>query len=341
MVYMKNQEVLKEVSTSLGKKVEVAGKSIQYNETALNILKDKKVLAYILSNVVSEFAGYSMEDIINAIEDEPKVQTVPVEPGMLKRSGNTKVIHGVDGASYFPGEGVIYFDIVFTTLAGIKKTVKLYINIEAQKKFNPGYDIVTRGVVYGARLISEQMEVENISDNYDNVKKVYSIWLCFNCPSTVHDSITEYSISPKNIYGNYLKSSRYDIMSVIVICLSDDTLESENKLVGMLSNLFSPNLDFNTKKETLESKYDFRMTKRFEMEANNMCNLAEGIFEIAEKKGLEQGMKKGMEKGMEMGMAEERVRIITTMLQNGCTDEIILKGGFTLEEIDMVKQELN
>ena len=41
------------------------------------------------------------------------------------------------------------------------------INIEAQKKWNPGYEIVTRGIFYCARMISGQKHTEfEHSDQY-------------------------------------------------------------------------------------------------------------------------------------------------------------------------------
>ncbi len=274
---MKELKLIKKVAkvpTLLARKIKAAGKKIQYNNHILNILKDKTVLAYILSFVVSEFKGYTAESIIETI-GEPKVHKVPVEPGMKRKRSET--IRGESTDSIIPGEGMIFFDILFTTYAGTKNPVKLYINIEAQRKFSPGYDIVTRAIVYGARMISEQIEAEAVTSNYDNVKKVYSIWLCLNAPKSVQDSIIEYSIKPEALHGNYSKASRYDIMSVIIVCLNNNTLDSKNKLIGMLSNLLSPRLDFEEKKKTLESSYGFKMSKEVEAEANTMCNLADEI----------------------------------------------------------------
>lgn len=49
------------------------------------------------------------------------------------------------------------------------------MNVEAQKDYHPGYDLVTRGIFYVARMISAQMDVEFTADDYDGIKKVYSI----------------------------------------------------------------------------------------------------------------------------------------------------------------------
>lgn len=94
------------IPTLLARKLKVAGKKVQYNNHVLNILKDKKVLAYILSNIVNEFKGYSTEKIIDAIEGEPKVWAIPVEPGMKKRK-RSETIRGESTDSIIPGEGMI------------------------------------------------------------------------------------------------------------------------------------------------------------------------------------------------------------------------------------------
>ena len=39
-----------------------------------------------------------------------------------------------------------------------KQRIKLIINVEAQKEFRPGYSLITRGIFYGARILSSQKE---------------------------------------------------------------------------------------------------------------------------------------------------------------------------------------
>ena len=54
---------------------------------------------------------------------------------------------------------------------------------------NPGYRIVTRGIVYCGRMISSQINLEFTLDNYDGCKKVYSIWLCFQAPEYIGNAV--------------------------------------------------------------------------------------------------------------------------------------------------------
>ena len=127
----------------------------QYDEHVRHMLKDKTVLAYILKYSVREFAEYSIEEARAAIDGEPEVAVREVRPGAVRT---------LENESNIPGEGKLYFDIVFFARTRDNVRQKLYINIEAQKSFYPGYDLVTRGIIYPARLISQQMDVEYTAD---------------------------------------------------------------------------------------------------------------------------------------------------------------------------------
>ena len=177
----------------------------------------------------------------------------------------------------------------------------MYINIEAQKSFYPGYDLVTRGIIYPARLLSQQMDVEYTADNYDGVKKVYSIWICMNTPDRkrsykrVSDSIVEYTIKPTILYPpdgtvENISTGRYDLMSTVFINLnSSKTVESKNTLISMLSTLLSTDIRPDEKKQVLENEYGIAMSVELEEEVNSMCNLSEAIEEQGIEKGLERG----------------------------------------------------
>lgn len=209
----------------------------------------------------------------------------------------------------------MYFDIVFTVTTKDNERQKIYINVEAQKSFFPGYDLVTRGIIYSARLISKQMDVEYTSKNYDGVKKVYSIWICMNAPGKnkeqekVADSITEYSLKPTELYpasDTVVATGRYDLMSTIFVNLKpENTLKSENDLIGMLSVLLSEKMEIETKKRTLESDYGLPMSQQLEMEVAAMCNLSD----IVEDRGKEQGIEIGKEQG--------RLETIYDLVQSG------------------------
>ena len=231
--------------------IDSAKDKIQYDEHVRQILKDKGILAYILKYAVKEFKDYSIDDAKAAIDGEPEVAIRSVRP---------EAVSTLENESKIPGEGKMYFDILFYAVTNDGYRQKMYINIEAQKSFYPGYDLVTRGIVYPARLISQQMDVEYTADNYDGVKKVYSVWICMNAPEKKHsykkvaDSIVEYSIKPTILYphnatDDEIATGRYDLMSTVFINLnSQNTINSKNVLISMLSTLLSDKIKADEKK---------------------------------------------------------------------------------------------
>lgn len=268
--------------------IDSAKDKIQYDEHVRQILKDKGILAYILKYAVKEFKDYSIDDAKAAIDVEPEVAIRSVRP---------EAVSTLENESKIPGEGKMYFDILFYAVTNDGYRQKMYINIEAQKSFYPGYDLVTRGIVYPARLISQQMDVEYTADNYDGVKKVYSVWICMNAPEKKHsykkvaDSIVEYSIKPTILYphnatDDEIATGRYDLMSTVFINLnSQNTINSKNVLISMLSTLLSDKIKADEKKQKLEKEYGIKMSKELESEVSSMCNLSEAI----EERGIERG----------------------------------------------------
>lgn len=109
-----------------------------------------------------------------------------------------------------------------------KDRIKLIINIEIQKDFYPGYDLVPRGIFYGARMISAQLKTEFDDDNYDDIKKVYSIWLCLNAPNKEANTIVEYRMEPKVLHGSVGTRYRYDLISVVMVGLNEKSWRQEN-----------------------------------------------------------------------------------------------------------------
>ena len=253
--------------------IDSAKDKIQYDEHVRQILKDKGILAYILKYAVKEFKDYSIDDAKAAIDGEPEVAIRSVRP---------EAVSTLENESKIPGEGKMYFDILFYAVTNDGYRQKMYINIEAQKSFYPGYDL---------------MDVEYTADNYDGVKKVYSVWICMNAPEKKHsykkvaDSIVEYSIKPTILYphnatDDEIATGRYDLMSTVFINLnSQNTINSKNVLISMLSTLLSDKIKADEKKQKLEKEYGIKMSKELESEVSSMCNLSEAI----EERGIERG----------------------------------------------------
>jgi hypothetical protein len=67
-------------------------------------------------------------------------------------------------------------------------------------------------------MISAQYGTEFTASHYENIKKVYSIWICPNPPKKWENTITEYSIAEKQLVGHLSETpEHYDLLSTILI----------------------------------------------------------------------------------------------------------------------------
>ncbi len=279
----KESEARKLEKTNISEMIDATDGKIRYDTKVKKVLANKRILAWILKCAVKEFYGMELEQIMECIEGDPEVSCVPVYPGKT----NMEQIVGMANEDHVPNEGDVTFDIRFYAIVPGDQKVKVIINLEAQNEYYPGYDLVTRAVFYCARMLSAQLGTEftvkaNDPVKYDNIKKVYSIWVCMDSPKMAENTITEYSMEPKNIYGNFAGEARHDLLSVIMICLGKDNAECKNELLNMLSTLLS-----------------------LEQEVSEMCNLSDYVE------------MRGIEKGKTEGRVEGKIQVFINMVNRG------------------------
>jgi len=307
---------MKTQKTVLSNQIEIAGNNIQYDEQVKKVLSNKIILSWILKYSVEEFKEASIDKIITAIEGTPEVSMLSIHPGKMP-----ELIVGMANEDKVPNEGEVRYDIRFTVYTPAGEHVKLIINIEAQKNYYPGYDLVTRAIFYCARLLSSQIDTEFSLPDYDGIKKVYSIWICMNAPRYAKNTITAYSIQPENIFGEFQGKARYDLLSAVMICLGDFQEEKEdNPLPGMLSVLLSNKMSVSEKEICLHENFGIEASAEIKEGLTTMCNLSYGIAEEAK--------------------AESREEIILNCLRSGKTCEQIADfNGIPLEEVQNVEKK--
>ena len=232
-------------------------------------------------------------------------------------------------------EGEIYYDIYFYVYLPDGELTKIIINVEAQNKYDEKYDIVTRAVFYCARMISAQHGTEFVNSNYQDIKKVYSIWICPNVPKRIEYTITGYSIAKKDICGEVPDEDYYDLLEVIIIRLGKDKNRTKgNRLHGLLSTLLSGKIDVSDKKEILEREFDIETSVEVEGGLRTMCNLADEIEEDGIAKGRAEGRVEGKAEGKTEGMLETLVSLV---LKGSITkEEAAQTAGMTEKEFDEV-----
>ncbi len=290
----------------------------RYDTQAKQILSDRTVLSWILKYTTSEFKNYPIELIRTCIEGEPEVGTHRVFPSLAPEA-----ITGLDTVDKVPGEGEVTYDVRFTVLTPTAERIKLIINVESQKKFNPGYDIVTRGIFYCTRMVAAQKETEFTGSDYDAIKKVYSIWISMENPPYAQHTITSYRMSEHPLYGSLQKKKRYDLLELVLVCLGTSEAENKgNELHGLLDTLFSPELAPQEKETILYNDYHIETTVELEGGLREMCNLSD----LIEERAIEKGIEKGIEQG--------RLNTLIALVQDGLlpAEEAAKRAELTVED---------
>ena len=195
-------------------------------------------------------------------------------------------------------EGTVYYDIVFQAYypGNEEEKIGLYINLEAQADYYPGYPLEMRGIYYGARRLTSQLKQINRETNYGCLQKVYSIWLCVgNVPAYESDTVTLYDISKNDIIGSVKRNKDfYDLINVVIIRLNDEAAPEDNTM-KMLQTLFSNQLSKQEKLHALE-KLGMRMNDSLEKGVGGSMNLSDYV----ELKGIEKGRRDGIRNMIEL-----------------------------------------
>jgi predicted transposase/invertase (TIGR01784 family) len=284
------------VRTKLSKEIDTTSYAAMYDRCCKNLLTHRIILAHIMKDAVSEFKDFDVNYIAdNCIEGKPQVSEVSVH-----RDGKPEKIVGDSNEDATVDEGVVYFDIRFVAvIPQTGESIRLIINLEAQNKYNPGYSLVRRGLYYCCRLISAQYGTEFVNSNYDDIKKVYSIWICTNVPDFAKNTITRYAISEQSIVGDMTTDAQsYDIMNVVMVCLDKDKADVDTDAKGVLKLLrvlLSGKVSTENKKNVLNDDFDIKMQVDIGEELNSMCNLSAGVREEARLEGIERGIEQGIE----------------------------------------------
>ena len=239
------------MNTEIANAVNAAGDKAQYDTRVKRLLAQKIILAHILVKTVDEFKGMKPEDVVKYIEGEPSISVVPVEPGlanMEKTDATGQRIVGLNTENAEINEGLVRFDIIFYVRMknGLSQII---VNIEAQKDEPTEYKILNRAIFYVSRLISSQKERDFVNTNYDDIKQVFSIWICMNMDdnSLSHIHLTkDKMLKPCNWKGNL------DLLNIVLIGITNEISEHDEKYE--MHRLIGALLSSELKKELLKEQ---------------------------------------------------------------------------------------
>ena len=291
------------------------------------ILADPQILANIIKTIIPQFGDMSIDEIIPCIGET--VVTLRVPELLFRKVENTGT-EDIDEE-----DGKIIYDIKFP-LYYKNKEMKIIVNVEAQKSTQPsklGYHLENRITYYMCRMISSQKNIEFFHSNYDDIKNVYSIWICMDT-NIKEDSILKFSMNTEQIFGETTWNPPMDLVNgaVIRIRSGNSKEESRNKLIAMLELLFSKT-ETKKKKQELEQNFNLKMSTQLEGCVETMCNISDYFEEVAMERGWQKGMEKGMQQGIQQGMQKgECMQLIRQVIAK-------LRKHMTVEETaEMLEQ---
>ena len=295
-----------ERQTDLAEAIDVVADKAQYDRCAKKLLAFKAIDAWILKTCVKEFYPYSVEYITeHCLSGEVELSEHAVHQDQLNRSkrvNGDEQVTKMNSESSSVNEGTVYYDVRFTAIAPTnEEIIKLIINLEIQTNDKPGYELVTRGIYYCARMISEQHDSVFIGEHYEKIQKVYSIWICPSTPECRKNQMTRYHMTKDQVIGNtYVKEQAYDLMEIIILSLGEPENDADCSILNLLNILFSPSVLPDEKKNVLSKKYNIAMTAELESEVQRMCNLSTAIENQGIKKGLAEGRAEGRVEGVDL-----------------------------------------
>jgi len=299
------------VDTSLAVDISKFSNKTKYDNICKKLLSYKEILARILKEYVSEYNDCDIGSIIKCIDfDEP--QKEDVHYGTMKITDNTEDDNGVDG--------LIKYDIKFSTILPDNSKTQMIINIEAQNKYSAGYPLIKRGIYYASRLISAQRGTVFYKDDYDKIQKVYSIWICVDGLKLKEPKITEFTLDKKEYLGKrkQIEKKDYDLIDIIIIRLCKDPDKYDSKIIRLLTHLITNKYDLEERKRVLKEDYGIEMEEVYKG-VNDMSSLSEAVFQEGREEGREEG----------------KLEIAKNMLKDNLPLEVIVKyTGLSKEEIE-------
>ena len=309
------------MNTELKSAVMATDKDAQYDNSAKRLIAHKIILARILVKTVEEFKGMDPIEVAALIEGLPYISAVPVEPGLTNavHFQNGQRLVGFNTENQELNEGLVRFDIVFYVRMkdGLSQII---INVEAQKDEPSDYKILNRAVFYVSRLISSQKEKDFENSSYDDIKCVYSIWICMNMEENTMGHI---HLTKEDLIGSYEWKGNLDLLNIIMIGLAKELPEHDEtyELHRLLGALLSRELTVDEKLDIIGKEYDIPLEENFRKDMSTMCNLSQGV----------------KEEGIAIGRAEGEAGLITKMYKNGLSIELIASAtDKTIEEVKTI-----
>jgi len=281
-----------------------------------SIMGDSYVLARMLSGIVDEVKGKDIEYIRSCL---------PIE------DGGRAVIKG--NPEIPAGEGShVTMDNFFQMRIPSKGKVNILLNIEGQKEYRPGYPIANRAMYYASSMIHDQKGFYFRNSHYEDIVKVYSIWLIMDPRKDVRNTIYRYRM--EGSYDDGFACNQpipgCDLMEIVVINIGgiDDRPET---VMGMINSIFAKGMDDRQRAERLSEVYNIPDAEYI---FDRMRGLSMTIDEEMHRGWKREGVDEALESGEVITKEQRIVDYVSTVND-------LIKKGLTMDElIDTVPSDI-
>lgn len=284
-------------------------------------------LAPIILNVVPGCKKYSLEEIAKSINVQHVINgdaetSVPVNESIL-----TSIDQGQGD------ETTVYYDVlIHCSLPGVAERFYLnfYLDLEMQRKNDPGYPIATRGLYYCCRLISRQ--IESLGDeSYNQIQPVYSVWIIRN----IEAKYLRNTIFEASMHGGFLNEYAKRLQGKL-LSKKQDALNAQIDYLHLVLIYLSKELNFdNQANDLIKYLVSVFKNKVSDPELNPYAGFAKSIMkEVNKVMTMDQIVR-------QEGRQEEKQETAIRMLKNGRSISTIMEDtGLILEEVKELQESL-
>lgn len=296
------------------------------DEKCHDLFLNKEILAPILREVVEEYQDLSVTEIIELI-DEASISKLESVSDFIY-ADNTRIAQTETDLKSVSDKHIL-FDIHFRSALpeDMRKNrrYQMFMDLEPQGRYYPGYPLVKRGVYYVSRDISRQLGIPTEETDYGILQKCYTIWLCYDpkIPVSLKNTVSRYKLTKEDMFDRVTEepSDNYDLIEIIMIRLDTDS-DSDIALFDYLKGIFTNDM-------SRIIKYTGALPDNIEKEVEDMYGVGDLIWD------------KAWDKAWDEALHEERTEKISDMLKRGKTPEEIEEFcGYSMEQIREVQESM-
>ena len=176
--------------------------------------------------------------------------------------------------------------------------------------------------------MSSEYNVEFTEPNFDDIKKVISIWICMSSPNGKDSGIAEYNFNEQTTIDSIKQNKAdFDLMQIVIVYIGKDPSLIEDELLKLLHLVFRAKLNAAEKKDKLRTDYGIEMDNEALKEVNVMCNLGEGLveetWEEAWEEAWEKAWKKAWKKATQEATEKNTIELAANMLRENASADFI------------------